>query len=111
MYTGLIFSLFAIGVSAIKVTSPTDDDVWASGTSGQTVSWEAVNTDATSFAIQLINQVGDEFFVWSLIRFAMVSEGWSFSDIIYGLGVYRRGMVSWALVIGIKRSFATGGRI
>ena len=54
-------ALFALGLAAaaqaIKVTSPTDDSIWQSGTSSQTVSWEAVDTDKTSFAILLINQV------------------------------------------------------
>jgi hypothetical protein len=31
--------------------------VWSSGTGSQTVSWQAVDTDATSFVIQLVNQV------------------------------------------------------
>lgn len=55
-------ALFALGLAAaaqaIKVTSPTDDSIWQSGTSSQTVSWEAVDTDKTSFAILLINQAG-----------------------------------------------------
>ena len=43
--------------SAIQVTSPISSTLWSSDTSGQTVSWTAVNTDATSFVIQLVNQV------------------------------------------------------
>jgi len=45
--------------SAIQVTTPDDTTVWRSGTAGQTVSWKAVSTDATSFVIRLVNQVSD----------------------------------------------------
>ena len=56
--TSLIASLI-LGTlaSAIQVTSPSSSTLWSSGTSGQTVSWKAVNTDPDSFVIQLVNQV------------------------------------------------------
>jgi len=50
------FTLAAVA-QAISVEMPAKDTVWQSGGGAQTVSWEAVSTDATSFAIQLINQV------------------------------------------------------
>ena len=37
--------------------SPYDDTVWASGTSSQTIAWEAVSTDPESFQVQIVNQV------------------------------------------------------
>lgn len=43
--------------SAITVTQPDDDTVWSSGTSSQTIAWEAVSTDPDSFQVQLVNQV------------------------------------------------------
>lgn len=43
--------------AAIRVTSPSSSTVWASGTSAQTITWEAVSSDPTSFTIQLVNQV------------------------------------------------------
>ncbi|CAD6565403.1 MAG: hypothetical protein TREMPRED_001159 [Tremellales sp. Tagirdzhanova-0007] len=57
--TSLIASLI-LGTlaSAIQVTSPSSSTLWSSGTSGQTVSWKAVNTDPDSFVIQLVNQAG-----------------------------------------------------
>lgn len=59
MYTSFLATLLlaAVGSQAITVQSPSRDTVWQSGVSAQTVSWEAVSTDATSFAIQLVNQV------------------------------------------------------
>jgi len=51
------FTLAAVA-QAISVEMPAKDTVWQSGGGAQTVSWEAVSTDATSFAIQLINQAG-----------------------------------------------------
>jgi hypothetical protein len=48
--------LFALAVKAVSVTSPTEGQNW--GTSGaQTVSWDAVSTDPTSFSIVLVNDV------------------------------------------------------
>lgn len=48
--------LFALAVKAVSVTSPTEGQNW--GTSGaQTVSWNAVSTDPTSFSIVLVNDV------------------------------------------------------
>ncbi|KAI9638867.1 uncharacterized protein MKK02DRAFT_41894 [Dioszegia hungarica] len=44
--------------AAIRVTSPSSSTVWASGTSAQTITWEAVSSDPTSFTIQLVNQAG-----------------------------------------------------
>jgi len=41
---------------AIQVTSPTQYTVWSSSSSSQTISWTSVNTDASSFAIVLVNQ-------------------------------------------------------
>ena len=43
--------------SAVKVLSPGDDTIWASGTSSQSITWEAVSTDPESFQVQLVNQV------------------------------------------------------
>jgi hypothetical protein len=43
--------------SAVKVTQPTEDSVWSSGTTSQTIAWEAVSTDPDSFQVQLVNQV------------------------------------------------------
>ncbi|WWD20348.1 hypothetical protein CI109_104824 [Kwoniella shandongensis] len=60
MYTLTLTSAALAALSltaAIKVTSPDNNTVWKSGDS-QTVSWEAVSTDATTFAIQLVNQGG-----------------------------------------------------
>lgn len=51
------FAFVAALSNAIKVESPSKDTVWSSSTNSQTVSWEAVSTDATSFAILLVNQV------------------------------------------------------
>ncbi|KAH8089300.1 Ser-Thr-rich glycosyl-phosphatidyl-inositol-anchored membrane family-domain-containing protein [Filobasidium floriforme] len=46
--------LFALAVQAVTVTSPTEGQNW--GTSdAQTVSWDAVSTDPTSFSIVLVN--------------------------------------------------------
>jgi hypothetical protein len=48
--------LFALAVKAVTVTSPTEGQNW--GTSGtQTVSWDAVSTDPTSFSVVLVNDV------------------------------------------------------
>ena len=43
--------------SAIQVTSPGTSTLWSSGTSAQTISWQSVSTDPTSFSIELVNQV------------------------------------------------------
>jgi len=49
-----IAPLFALAVKAVTVTSPTEGQNW--GTTGaQTVSWEAVSTDPTSFSVVLVN--------------------------------------------------------
>jgi len=48
--------LLALPALAIQVTSPTQFTVWDAASSSQTVSWSSVNTDATSFAIVLVNQ-------------------------------------------------------
>ncbi|WVQ78963.1 hypothetical protein IAT38_001055 [Cryptococcus sp. DSM 104549] len=53
--TALLASLAL--TNAIKVTSPDSDTVWKAGDS-QTIEWEAVSTDATSFVVQLVNQAG-----------------------------------------------------
>ncbi|KAK4686052.1 hypothetical protein P7C73_g4086, partial [Tremellales sp. Uapishka_1] len=58
MIYALALLTLGLSASAISVTSPTNTTVWSSGTSGQTVSWEAVSTDPTSFEIQLVNQAG-----------------------------------------------------
>lgn len=58
LYAATLLSLVS-QISAIQVTSPSSSTVWSSGTSGQTVSWEAVSTDPTSFVIQLVNQVSE----------------------------------------------------
>jgi hypothetical protein len=51
-----IAPLFALAVKAVTVTSPTEGQNW--GTTGaQTVSWEAVSTDPTSFSVVLVNDV------------------------------------------------------
>lgn len=52
----LLAPLFALAVKAVSVTSPTEGQNW--GTSGaQTVSWDAVSTDPTSFSVVLVNDV------------------------------------------------------
>jgi hypothetical protein len=56
LYAATLLALVS-QISAIQVTSPSSSTVWSSGTSGQTVSWQAVSTDPTSFVIQLVNQV------------------------------------------------------
>ena len=43
--------------SAIKVLSPHDASVWSSGSSSQSITWEAVSTDPETFQVQLVNQV------------------------------------------------------
>jgi hypothetical protein len=60
MYTA-IFTTLVVAASlsnAVRVTSPTDDSLWQSGSS-QTISWESVSTDPQQFDIQLVNQVSD----------------------------------------------------
>jgi hypothetical protein len=54
LFTALLVATFA---RAVSVTTPNNNTMWSSGTSGQTVSWEAVSSDPTSFVIQLVNQV------------------------------------------------------
>lgn len=57
-FAALVAVVF-LGVSqAIQVTKPALGDFWQSGQSGQTVEWQAVSTDPTSFAIELVNQAG-----------------------------------------------------
>jgi hypothetical protein len=58
LYAATLLALVS-QISAIQVTSPSSSTVWSSGTSGQTVSWQAVSTDPTSFVIQLVNQVSE----------------------------------------------------
>ncbi|KAL7417609.1 hypothetical protein BDY24DRAFT_411578 [Mrakia frigida] len=48
-------TLAAIGASAIQVTYPSKRDTWTSS-GAQTVEWDWVSTDATSFAMVLVNQ-------------------------------------------------------
>ncbi|RSH93230.1 hypothetical protein EHS25_007584 [Saitozyma podzolica] len=57
LYAATLLALVS-QISAIQVTSPSSSTVWSSGTSGQTVSWQSVSTDPTSFVIQLVNQAG-----------------------------------------------------
>lgn len=76
MYTSLFttLALAMLGAQAMTVENPTQDTVWMAETSGQTVSWEAVSTDATSFAIQLVNQVsGVLIFIALPLLFARLS--------------------------------------
>lgn len=54
LFTSLLVATFA---QAMTVTAPAEGVNWQSGTASQTVSWQAVDTDATSFMIQLVNQV------------------------------------------------------
>ncbi|WVQ77775.1 hypothetical protein IAR50_007465 [Cryptococcus sp. DSM 104548] len=57
--TTVLASLLAtLAVSnALQVTSPSEDSVWSSGDS-QTIEWDAVSTDPTSFEIQLVYSGG-----------------------------------------------------
>ncbi|EJT97565.1 hypothetical protein DACRYDRAFT_24953 [Dacryopinax primogenitus] len=48
--------LLAIPALGIAVTSPGQSTVWNANTASQTVAWTSVDTDATSFAIFLVNQ-------------------------------------------------------
>ena len=63
-------AVLALGaaVNAIKVEMPDKETLWQSGGGAQTVAWEAVSTDATSFAIQLVNQVSGWFLFYWLAR-------------------------------------------
>jgi hypothetical protein len=48
-------------VLSIKITSPSDTSELAIGGANQatTVQWDSVNTDPTSFAVVLVNQVSE----------------------------------------------------
>lgn len=62
--------LLALAVKAVTVTSPTEGQNW--GTSGaQTVSWEAVSTDPTSFSVVLVNDVSRRASREHLLAFAL----------------------------------------
>lgn len=52
----LAVAFLASSAQAIKVTAPTKSTVQASGSALQ-LTWDSVNTDPTSFAIVLVNQV------------------------------------------------------
>lgn len=61
MHSAAIIASFLASLAlsnAISVESPTKDTVWESSGS-QTVEWKAVDTDPTSFEIQLVNQVSN----------------------------------------------------
>ena len=53
----LVVLLSASLITAIQVTNPTQQTVWNAAGGAQTLSWKAVSTDATSFVVQLVNQV------------------------------------------------------
>ncbi|CAN8101218.1 unnamed protein product [Discula destructiva] len=54
MVSMLSILTFAATVAALKITSPTSDDVWSTGES-QTVTWDHVSTDQDSFNVYLSN--------------------------------------------------------
>ncbi|WRT69734.1 uncharacterized protein IL334_006725 [Kwoniella shivajii] len=59
MYKLTLAALSALALAgAITVESPDKDTIWQSGTSSQSISWNAVSTDPTSFVVQLVNQAG-----------------------------------------------------
>lgn len=51
-----LLALAAIA-NAIQVTSPDNSTTWSSSSSAQTIQWNPVATDPTSFTVQLVNQV------------------------------------------------------
>lgn len=62
-----IASILAVAVNAIKVTSPTGTQNW--GTTGaQTVSWESVSSDPTSFSVTLVSPVS-RFRIHSVVTY------------------------------------------
>lgn len=55
--TATLFALLTLGANALKVTSPSDTSVWKSTDLNQELKWESVSSDATSFAVVLVNMV------------------------------------------------------
>ena len=49
--------LFVATALAISVTSPVEGAFWDASKSSQTVAWNSVSTDPTSFTILLVNMV------------------------------------------------------
>lgn len=57
--------------SAIKVLSPHDGSVWSSGSSSQSITWEAVSTDPETFQVQLVNQVHSHLHLWKVCKYKL----------------------------------------
>jgi hypothetical protein len=74
-------------VLSIKITSPSDDSELAIGGANQatTVQWDSVNTDPTSFAVVLVNQVS--LATRRAAKMEMRRVGWDYGNGWNGLSV------------------------